>query len=120
VEESMTKSFKNFITEESHKPKFNKNTEVFHGEKPEGVKRLSGGYHADRKVSWLETLESHKQKSGAGSAGLHHFEKWSKEKGATHVHAEALPTSLGFWEKKGYKKVGKPTSKNRVPIKKEL
>lgn len=115
------KKFINFITESnSHKPEFNKHTEVFRGEKPEGVKRLSGGYHSDRKVAWLETLESHKQNSGAGTKGLHHFEKWAKEKGATHIHAEALPTSMGFWKKKGYKQVGKPKTNNRIPIKKEI
>lgn len=107
-------------TQKWFKPKFTEKTEVYRGEKPAGVEMLAGGYHPENGVAWLETVKAKNKGEGAGRSAVETFENWAKERGANVIHAEALPSSLGFWKRMGYDIAGKPRANNRVPIRKEV
>jgi GNAT superfamily N-acetyltransferase len=110
------------LTKKWIKPAFTENTVLYNSPKPAGVNMLSGGYHPESNSAWLEALQvdPNLRGQGIGGSAINSFEDWAKQQGASQIMGEALPNSLGFWNKQGYTVSGKPQPNNRVPISKKF
>lgn len=102
------------------KPRASDEVQGYDGPRPAGVEMFGGGLLPHKSVAWLEVVSVQHPGRGNGSAAVAAFEAWAAARGATHVFAEALPASLGFWSRMGYEVAGRPQPNLRVPIRKAL